>query len=85
MAQGFCERCLYVDQMLEEMTQLFHRAKLNLMWSNRMLENRSVIASQLYETACLMDGLASRIYSVEEPDEDVYKRQRLYRRYFFGA
>lgn len=34
-----------------------------------MLENRSVIASQLYETACLMDGLASRIYSVEEPDE----------------
>lgn len=69
MAQGFCERCLYVDQMLEEMTQLFHRAKLNLMWSNRMLENRSVIASQLYETACLMDGLASRIYSVEEPDE----------------
>ena len=55
--------------MLEEMTQLFYRAKLNLMWSNRMLENRSIIASQLYETAQLMSGLASRIYSVEEPDD----------------
>ena len=67
--EGFQDRCLYVDQMLEEMTQLFYRAKLNLMWSNRMLENRSIIASQLYETAQLMNGLASRIYSVEEPDD----------------
>lgn len=67
--EGFQKRCLYVDEMLEEMTQLFYRAKLNLMWSNRMLENRSLIASQLYETARLMDGLATRIYSVEGPDE----------------
>ena len=66
---GFQERCIYVDQMLEEMTQLFCRAKLNLMWSNRMLENRSLIASQLYETAQVMKGLAARIYSVEEPDD----------------
>lgn len=72
--QEFYERCLYVEQMLEEMTQLFYRAKLNLMWSNRMLENRSVIASQLYETACLMDNLASKIYSVEGAD-DFQKQQ----------
>lgn len=39
-----------------------------------MLENRSVIASQLYETARLMDGLASKIYSVEGPD-DLQKQQ----------
>lgn len=67
--QSFQLRCLYVDEMLEEMTQLFYRAKLNLMWSNRMLENRSIIASQLYETSRLMNGLASRIYNVEEADE----------------
>lgn len=73
--QEFQRRCLYVDEMLEEMTQLFYRAKLNLMWSNRMLENRSIIASQLYETSQLMNGLASKIYNVEEADE--WQRQQI--------
>lgn len=42
----------------------FENARRDLMWNNRMMENRSAAADQLYETAQIIRNAAEHIYDV---------------------
>ena len=46
--------CIRSEAMAMEATRVFERARLNLAWYNRLLENRAVIAEQLEAMAYIM-------------------------------
>ncbi len=50
--------CPYSDSIIEEAVGVFEKAKLNLSWYNRLLENRGVIAEQLDAMAYIMEDCA---------------------------
>lgn len=45
------EHCIYGAKFLEEIREQFSRARQELMWNNRLLENRLAVAEQLGEVA----------------------------------
>ena len=47
---------------------------MNLMWSNRLLENRRAVAEQLYETAAIMESAADLTYEVRPVDAGLEKQ-----------
>lgn len=53
--------CPYSDSVIEEAVGVFEKAKLNLAWYNRLLENRGIIAEQLDAMAYIMED-CSREY-----------------------
>ena len=52
------EYCPYGRDMVEEAVAVFERARLNMAWYNRLLENREVIAEQLDAMAYIMEDCA---------------------------
>lgn len=58
--------CPYSETILEEAAGVFERAKLNLSWYNRLLENRGVIAQQLDAMADIMEDCAKEYIEVSE-------------------
>ena len=50
--------CPYSDSIVEEALGVFEKAKLNLAWYNRLLENRGIIAEQLDAMAYIMEDCA---------------------------
>lgn len=48
------DHCIRSEAMAMEATRVFERARLNLAWYNRLLENRAVIAEQLEAMAYIM-------------------------------
>lgn len=60
--------CPYAGTMIEEAVHVFERARLNLSWYNRLIENREVIAEQLDAMAYIMEDCA-------RPDIDISKEK----------
>lgn len=58
--------CPYADTIIEEAAGVFEKAKLNLAWYNRLLENRGVIAQQLDAMAGIMEDCAKEYIDVSE-------------------
>ncbi|MCI9175251.1 MAG: SpoIIE family protein phosphatase [Lachnospiraceae bacterium] len=56
--QELADYCPYSDSIIEEAVEVFEKAKLNLAWYNRLLENRGVIAEQLDAMAYIMEDCA---------------------------
>ena len=52
------EYCPYTDAVIQEAMQIFEKARLNLAWYNRLLENREIIAQQLDAMAYIMEDCA---------------------------
>lgn len=52
------EHCPYYGEMVEQILQIFEKAKLNMAWYNRLQENREVIAQQLNAMAYIMEDCA---------------------------
>lgn len=73
----FIEYCIHGRTFLEEMVQVFSRAKLNLLWSNRLLENRSAVAEQLHETADIVRKISDNVYDVKNVDEDFREKVKM--------
>ncbi len=63
------EYCPYTRDMVEEAVAVFERARLNMAWYNRLVENREVIAEQLDAMAYIMEDCARE-------DEDVSRERR---------
>lgn len=53
--QRLNEHCIRSEALAMEATRVFERARLNLSWYNRLLENRAVIAEQLEAMAYIME------------------------------
>lgn len=71
---AFLEFCPEGERFLEALEEGFRMAKLNLLWSNRMMENRRAVAEQLYGTAAIFQKAASTIYDIRRLDEGLYRQ-----------
>lgn len=62
------KHCRYADHVTNEAMNAFEKARLNLTWYNRLLENREVIAQQLDAMAFIMEDCAneSKLLDKEE-------------------
>ncbi len=70
--------CIRLRAYLNEMQQVFERARTNLFWYNRLIENREAVAGQLVEMANMMTLVAEDIYDVTPP-EDVSLQDKISR------
>ena len=63
------KHCPYAKAVVEEAVGVFEKARLNLAWYNRLLENREVIAQQLDAMAYIMEDCAKEYMDIsrEEP------------------
>ena len=52
-------------QYFEAVSENFQREKQNLVWDNRMIENRLAVAQQLTEVSRIMANVASDLYDIE--------------------
>lgn len=59
------EPCCFGKLFYETVREEFGKARLNLLWSNRIVENRQASAAQLYETAQIIRRAAGHIYDVK--------------------
>ena len=73
---SFFRYCIRSGAFREELKNCFYRAKLNLMWSNRMLENRAAVAEQLQETAQIIREIACTVYDAQEEEGELERRVR---------
>lgn len=58
LQEEFSQYCAYPQVIIEEALGVFERARLNMSWYNRLLENREVIAQQLDAMAYIMEDCA---------------------------
>lgn len=60
--------CPYYGELVEQVMQIFEKARLNMAWYNRLQENREVIAQQLDAMAYIMEDCARE-------NQDVSRRE----------
>lgn len=60
---GICSRSL---QYYEKLREIFQIEKQNLVWSNRMIENRLAVAQQLTEVSRIMQLVAEDLYDIAQ-------------------
>ena len=53
-------------QYYEAVFENFQKEKQNLIWDNRMIENRLAVAQQLTEISRIMENVASDLYDIEK-------------------
>lgn len=58
------EYCPYTEAVIQEAIQVFEKARLNLAWYNRLLENREIIAQQLDAMAYIMEDCAGQLQEI---------------------
>lgn len=58
------EYCPYTDVVIQEGIRIFEKARLNLAWYNRLLENREIIAQQLDAMAYIMEDCANDLTDI---------------------
>lgn len=58
------EYCPYTDAVIQQAMQIFDKARLNLAWYNRLLENREIIAQQLDAMAYIMEDCAGQLTDI---------------------
>lgn len=66
--QDLAEYCPYSQAVIEEAVGVFEKARLNLAWYNRLLENREVIAQQLDAMAYIMEDCAREYTDISKEE-----------------
>ena len=60
--------CINQGKLTQEMQRLMERERQNLMWNNKLLENRIAVAEQLGEMAQLMKVLSRDLFDIVQTD-----------------
>lgn len=77
----WCLECLNPGKFVECMKETFYKARQNLLWNNRLIENRLAIAEQLNEVAHTIHMVAEDIYDISSaPTEYENQIKRLLQR-----
>lgn len=69
-------QCIRLHAYIGAMRQVFDRARNNLFWYNRLIENREAVAGQLTEMADIMTVVAGDIYDIGD-EKDLSVRDRV--------
>lgn len=75
--ERFRRQCVRADRMLETLEECFRRAKLSLMWNNRLLENRGAVAEQLAQTSDILCHMANDIYNIKRVEDKLQQQIEL--------
>ena len=62
------EVCVNQGKLMQELQRLMERERQNLIWNNKLLENRMAVAEQFGETAHLMKILSRDLFGMVEVD-----------------
>lgn len=68
----FRDYCSLAEEFDQRMRELFLQERTNLMWNNRMLEQRAAAGEQIQDTARLLKQMAERIYQIQGLKEKVF-------------
>ena len=60
--------CVNQGKLMQELQRLMERERQNLIWNNKLLENRMAVAEQLQEVAQLMKTLSRDLFDFVEVD-----------------
>ena len=55
------KQCLHGDFFFEAVADQIEKARMDMLWHNRLMESRSAAADQLHETACIIRKAAGHI------------------------
>ncbi len=66
--QELSKYCPYAQAVVEEAVGVFEKARLNMAWYNRLLENREVIAQQLDAMAYIMEDCAKEYKDINKEE-----------------
>lgn len=81
LQQEWTNQCLNGNRFMESLREQFTHMRQNLMWNNRLIENRLAVAEELNEVAGLFKRLSNNLYEVAPaPEELTEKVQRAFRR-----
>lgn len=75
---GFTKKCININEFILEVNHLFERARLNMVWQNKLIDNREAVAAGLQEMSGIIDDFSRQTYNIvsfEEGQED-YLRKR---------
>lgn len=65
------EVCVNQGKLMQELQRLMERERQNLIWNNKLLENRMAVAEQLGEMAQLMKRLSGDLFDMAEADRSL--------------
>lgn len=68
--------CSRPNQFYQETSQAFYREKQNLIWNNKMIENRLAVAEQLTEISHMMQMVAEDLYDIIQPSDEFSEEVR---------
>lgn len=68
--------CARAGQFYEEAERYFQREKQNLIWNNRMIENRMAVAQQMTEISRIMRMVADDLYDISQPPAEFQENLR---------
>lgn len=61
----FQNYCSQGEAFLQKLKELFLQERINLMWNNRLLEQRAAAGEQIQDTAELLREMSERIYQIQ--------------------
>ena len=65
------KQCLHGDFFFEAVADQIEKARMDMLWHNRLMESRSAAADQLHETACIIRKAAGHICDVRRVDGSI--------------
>ena len=71
---GNLENCIQPQLIREQIRDSYMRERADLMWNNRMLEQRAAAGEQIQDTAALLEQMAERIYQLRGLKEKEFAR-----------
>lgn len=74
---AFQKYCIKGEVFLQTLRELFLQERINLMWNNRMLEQRTAAGEQIQDTAALLKQMAERIYQIQNlKEKDLHRLEK---------
>lgn len=76
--KSFMEKCSNTSAFISEINHLFDRARLNLIWYNKLVESREAVAGQLKEVAVIIEDYSKNVYnfvSLESEQEELIRHK----------
>lgn len=70
----FLKNCLRKEAYMQAVRDLQEKAKLTLLWQNRLAESRMALAGQLQEMSEFLSGMALEVYGREEIEDSLKYR-----------
>lgn len=73
----FQKYCDQGENFIQGLKEIFLQERVNLMWNNRLLEQRAAAGEQIQDTADLLKQMAERIYQIQNlKEKDLHRMEK---------